>query len=374
MDIIVNDVLILILNYIPKITDKRTFSRTCKTIHNAIRKHIKIAILHFNEQYGYIYENCPERFIIEQYYDGYIKIDENVYRELMTVKSIRMQGEKLSLYVKMIIASNNIELFQLALKNGYRIGFDPTIIDFAIIVGQLDILKYLENIRKCFVNTNSISIAATAGHLDVIKWLVNNKRLNITPSNYCEAAKNGHLNIVKFFVEKITYMNAISSSDILKFCNEAAKYGHLDILIWQKNGLKYSFNMDTCKNAVEGGHLNILIWLIDNGYECNDYIFECAAENGHLNILKWGFQKGYKLPDNISEIAATYGKLYIIIWLHENNFKFDQNVHVCAAESGNLELIKRLASYDNYYVNGVKAVFYKKKQSRITKMISGNEF
>ncbi len=371
MNLIVNDVLILIFEYIPKITDKRSFSRTCKFTYDATREHIRIARLKFNEKYGHIYENCPERFIVEQYYDGYINIDEKQYRELITERSIRKNGIKLSLYIKMIIASSNIELLRTAITNGYKIGFDPTIIDFAILLGQLDILKYLEENRKCFANTNAISIAATAGHLDVVNWLVTKKYLNITPSNYCEAAKNGHLDILKFFVER---MNKINAFDILKFCGVAAKYGHLDILIWQKINLTYYFDINIWKNAAEGGHLNIIKWLINNGCEYDDCIFECAAEHGHLNILKWGFQNGYKLPDNIAEIAASHGKLYIIIWLHENNFKFDQKVHVCAAESGNLELVKRLTSYDNYYVNGIKSVFYKKKQSYVTKMTSENEF
>ena len=221
MNIIVNDILVIIFNYIQKITDKRAFLMTCTTINTATKNEIIIAKQKFNKQYNGIYKNiCPENFIVEMYYDNYIKINENEYEKIISKRSIYLRGTRLSIHIKMIIAANNLQLLKLAIDNGYNVGLDPSIIDFAVLLGHLDILKYLHTIRRCFANTYTIDLAAASGHLEVVKWIQVEKKYGTTPQNLYSAAKNGHLDILKYFMQiryRSNYLNEI------KFCNKAAK-------------------------------------------------------------------------------------------------------------------------------------------------------
>ena len=94
----------------------------------------------------------------------------------------------------------------------------------------------------------------------------------------------------KFFIDKFIYDD---------LCFQAAKDGHLAIVIWSKQN-RYSYN-NICLAAAENGHLDILIWARENGYECNARVFAFAALNGHLNILKY-----FDISANYLYIAYNY--------------------------------------------------------------------
>jgi hypothetical protein len=375
MDTLVNDILLIIFNYILKITDKRSFLRVCKTINILTKNDIKIAEKQFNNKYSNIYEdNCPEKFIVELYYDGYVKINENEYKKLMSKRSIYLRGTKLSRYVKMIVAANNNELLELAICNGYRIGWDPSIIDFAVLLGRIDILICLNNNKLCFVNTNTIGLAAASGHLEVVEWLLNTKNCNLSYLNLCDAAKYGHLNIVKYIIFHKTHHDSYYSMHCRDYCEEAAKYGHLNILMWVKFQLNAKFSPYICEIAASAGHLNILIWLIDNGCEYDENTFNDATINGHLHILKWAHTNGLLSINDICEIAANNGKLYIIKWLYDIGTIFGPNIYICAAESGHLDLIKWLITINKNYINDIKVAINENNQTHIIEWFDQNGF
>ncbi len=238
-----DELILIIFNFIEKITDKRQLLRTCN-LYNTITKKLfnhtenNFILKHKLKQNYY----CMENFTSELCYD--------LYFDRIPVRYFNR---------------NNSQLMVLLVKHG-----------------QLDLLKFAVK-NGCSLNFNTSTVAAYYGHLDVLKWA---RDMGCDWSSHvCAcAAQNGHLNILKWARNNDCRWDAYT-------CAYAAQNGHLDVLIWaRENGC--SWDKYTCSYAASHGHLNVLIWARKNGCEWNTDVCYYAKYNKHFEVLKWAIENG----------------------------------------------------------------------------------
>ena len=102
-------------------------------------------------------------------------------------------------------------------------------------------------------------------------------------------------NLTTDVLEQLFKHGTINDSEELKqyashnyFYSFAAEYGYLDLLKWAHDTKSSECECDDrctiCRNAAKGGHLDILIWaLTGDRYPWDEYMCQFAALNGHLH-------------------------------------------------------------------------------------------
>ena len=93
---------------------------------------------------------------------------------------------------------------------------------------------------------------------------------------------NGHFEMLIWLKQTVLVNNL--SSDTFYF---AAKYGHLDILIWFKS-YNYYFDFRVCSYAAFNGDLDMLLWARSSGCYWNNTVFTYAALNGDVKLSSNG--------------------------------------------------------------------------------------
>ncbi len=271
MDSLPNELLVIIFNFVNKITDKRLLLRTCTRYNTITKELITCAEKNFRIKYkSFINYYCVEKFTQELCHDEYFYDIPQKY-----------------------FNANNSVLMGLLAR-----------------YGNLYKLKYaIQN--KCSLSVVVCEMAAQYGHLDVIIWA---QEFGMFTRRICSiAATFGHLNIIKWAKsDGYTWDENV--------CENAALNGHLNILKWaRENGC--DLNPDICSKAALNGHLNILKWARENGCNWNSAICTNAALNGRLEILKWAIANGCDLEIGICTTGALlYGHLNILNWLKENGY------------------------------------------------------
>lgn len=159
---------------------------------------------------------------------------------------------------------------------------------FMAFKGQLDVLEYLHTNNE-HIPVDAMLFASRKGHLDVFIWI----RKNV----YGEC------------------MLGIKDHEAL---NNAAFYGHLDIIKW------FHENTDcTTENAMamaaKNGHLNVVKWLQENRpEESTSKAVDMAASSGHLDIVKLLCKDGTKKHRTAADRAIWRGQLDIVKFLCES--------------------------------------------------------
>jgi hypothetical protein len=139
------------------------------------------------------------------------------------------------------------------------------------------------------------------------------------------------------------------STDSVKFIEECAACGYLNLLkwAWSKGA---NINILTGYFALKNQQISVLIWLSNMKIytknppyllESSDKCFFAreATKLGKLDILKENLIEN---DSTISNIAAQKGYSYIIKWLIESNRLIDPDIHIIATAHGNLELLQCL--------------------------------
>ncbi len=271
MNSLPNDLILVIIDLLDKITDKRRFSKTCKFYNRIIKKLIGCEEKNFRVKYKIsIFHYCKEKFTLELCHDGYF-----------------------------------CDIPRRYFNNNNRV-----LMELLTIYGNLNKLKYAMK-RKCILPIAICEIAAQYGHLNIIIWA---QKYGVYMRNVCSiAAKFGHLNIIKWAKNY--------GHDWQDFvCENAALNGHLDILIWaRENGCDW--DSKTCRKASLHGHLNVLIWARENGCDWDSSVCNNAVVNGHLEIVKWALKNGCELDVEVFAAGALmYGHFDILIWAKENGY------------------------------------------------------
>ncbi len=223
MDTLPNELIVLIFEYISKITDKRQFLRTCSK-YNILTKQSMRNYEDNNPIKGFpeLDKNSVEKFMIELCHDKYFDMIPKCYII-----------SNYNILLKALSAFGGIKLLQGFMELGYDLSL---VCEHAANNGALDVLKWAKDVGL---------------NMEVIIYEPDEQ---IIKSNICaNAALNGHLDIL-IWAKEI----GLKLDDMV--CPKAALNGHLNILIWAKEiGLELDDGF-FCLNAAVGGHLDILIW------------------------------------------------------------------------------------------------------------------
>ncbi len=213
-----NELIIVIFNFIEKITDKRQFLKTCKLYNNLTKE------------------------LFKNYLDNYFSINECIWNN----------------------KSYCIENFTLELCNDSYFNMIPTryfnkrnsnLIPLLIKYGQLELLKFA--IRNgCVLHNDTCNVAAHYGQLDVLKWTIANG-CTMSEITCVKAAQYGHLEVLKWLRENGCNWNKFT-------CALAAANGHLEVLKWSReNGCEWdSLTLDY---ATINQQTDVFNWALENG-------------------------------------------------------------------------------------------------------------
>ncbi len=282
-----NELIIIIFNYIKKITDKRQFLKTCK-LHNTLLKGLIMEMSESELDYLMVDINNVDYVRRVIYYYDYLK------KRDYCVEKFMME----------LCYDSYFDMIPLSYITGNM--NNATIIKLFIKYGKLELLKLIVNeefsyIRPCL-------LAAESGSLDILMWLTENKY--IWDNRICAiAALNGHFDIIKWA--------RVNNYSWDMTCSYAAKKGHLEIIKWVRaNGGDWDKNV--CSNAAEFGHLNVLKWARENGCDWDAQTCASAAFNNHLDILIWARENGCKWDENTIKYAITNKSFDTLKWAREN--------------------------------------------------------
>ncbi len=270
MDLLPNELISIILNFIHKITDKRQFSKTCILYNNITKIFIKNLCVYncyiVGDSYFELYPNkyCVERFTIELCDDEYFNLIPDSY--LFPHNKI---------IVKKLIQYNKLKLLQIAAKNG------------------------------CILDRYACDWAAQYGHKHILMWL-RHSNINWGPNTCANAVQYEHFEVLKWIVENGCRLK-------WECCMYAAENGRLDILIYLRNQL-CPWNDDVCYTAARSGHLHIIKWCKENGARWKSSLCSPAARHGHLHILMWAIENGCEWNKNkCLEYAKNHQ--HVIDWI-----------------------------------------------------------
>ncbi len=216
METLPNEMLILIFELIPKITDKRQFLKTC-ILYNKLTKQ---SMYDFESEYKVPYfnygtESCLEKFTLELCHDGYFGLIPEYY---ITPSN--------GILVYCLSNYNNVPLLELSKLKGCNMS---AAIDYGALQGHIPVLDWChENKIIGFVCTFAIQ----QGHLHVLKWLQTHDYKFITDSPW--------------------------------MCNGAAKHGHLEVLKFVR-GMGTIWDRGTYEFGLESGNKELINWMLENG-------------------------------------------------------------------------------------------------------------
>ena len=125
--------------------------------------------------------------------------------------------------------------------------------------------------------------ASLGGQLAVLQWARTN--VDNWNSNTCAyASRNGHLEVLKW----LRFNGSDWYSDT---CSYAAENGHLEVLKWARNN-GCDWDSSTCSYAARNGHLIVLQWARENGCPWNSNTRLNAWMNGNLIVYQWAIENG----------------------------------------------------------------------------------
>ncbi len=274
MNVIPNDVIPIIFNYITKITDKRQFVRTCVN-YNIVTKPLLQAYesIYSIKSFGKINDYCMEKFTLElcnnSYFDMIPISYMNTSNSVIIRAMIKYGNVKLLQNIINIACGLNINIFDVIVEKGYE--------------GELEELR-----GNCYRFIRFISaVSAFTNNLEFIKWIPNRK--------YCHEGGANNSNIAFYAI-------AGGNLDVLLWAlhsggHEWKYYDKEDVIITAKvanlnipninNLTGCNWDKQTTATAALNGHIDVLKWLIKNGCSWDETVYINAMKNNHYKIAKW---------------------------------------------------------------------------------------
>ncbi|ETP31302.1 hypothetical protein F442_19811 [Phytophthora nicotianae P10297] len=201
-------------------------------------------------------------------------------------------------------------------------------VDVAASRGNLCILQYLRDKGFADGYEDALVRAVHNGHLDAVKWLLPHATdlTKLDDHNLMdEAAKYGHLDILQFFhntsspcaliSRKTDAMEIIRCSP--KAMDFAAAQGHLDVVQWLHANRSEGCTTFAMNNAAKNGYLEIVQWLHTNRSEgCTTEAMDSAAQEGFVETVKWLHKnRSEGCTFKAIEMAISNGHLHVACWL-----------------------------------------------------------
>lgn len=136
--------------------------------------------------------------------------------------------------------------------------------------------------------------------------------------------RHGYLNCLQYLITK-----DISNKKIKSYCNEAIKYGQLDILEYLSENKNFNKN-EICVKAVKRQKLSVLKWARSRDYTWNEHVCWVAVKKKNPEILKWITENGYPWDSDICLMAAKSGKLEILQFIKNNDYEWNSETYEVA--------------------------------------------
>jgi hypothetical protein len=160
--------------------------------------------------------------------------------------------------------------------------------------------------------TDVMNYAVINGHLDIVKWLHFNRNEGCTIDAIGYAASNGDLHVVKWLH---THRNEGCTTDAM---NNAAYNGHLHVVKWLHTHRNEGCTTIAMNWAAYNGHFNIVIYLLENNL-CK---LEDLDKKYYENIIPYFVKKYGKLIPKLIINNVIYN--YVQYKLYSPKSKFIQ--------------------------------------------------
>jgi len=222
----------------------------------------------------------------------------------------------------------------------------------AVVMGRLDVLKWLWEREPSCRKLRHIEVAGYHGQKEVLDWFYTLPREDFPTKGLLArqevkdlatfrdalkgAARGGHLELVKHLREKGCEWDE-------RTCAAAASEGHVHVLEYLRtNGCPWDSN--ACAYAASEDQLDTLKWLREHGCPWDEETIKYAVEAGKFASLKWLHEHGCPGWDaDLFAAAVSYGTHYsslkMLVWMHENGCPWDSESTDYAAMNGHLEIL-----------------------------------
>jgi hypothetical protein len=178
-------------------------------------------------------------------------------------------------------------------------------LSISVTLGDIIMAKTLATAVADMRVTTAIGVAARCGQLGFLKWMY---------ANYFDACWGG--------VEM----------------TKAARFGHIDTMIWLQNNTTRRGPQHLLTHAARHLSPDILNWVIDRrGEEPEFSDLVVATEHGRLTNLQILMARMTPPPSIPAYHATRNGHLHVIKWLHVHFGNFTDQVMDAAAQNGHLD-------------------------------------
>lgn len=225
----------------------------------------------------------------------------------------------------------------------------------AIVAGNMEIIKYIENIEKDFVCDVALTmyLAVRSDNLELVKHLFVDTEYDFVGEISGEwdvvesAAENENLEMMKYLINKgCSIMNFWELNTYMIEC------GNVDILeyvhtIYPEND-KY-----VCINAAKNGNLKLLRHMIEHGFSWNPkIIISEACKKSHNDIIKYVLSTKPKISckkmTKILEKIIRHKDAELFEFIIKN-YKIDEDNNICvyAVQFGTFKMLQ--CAHENGY-------------------------
>lgn len=224
--------------------------------------------------------------------------------------------------------------FKLANDDDYRFVYNrgslDIVVNTCIRYGSLKILKYVHKKKGYVFSASHIDNAAFYGHLELLEWIISISDIKPSTPIMINAVQGWNWHVLKWL-----HQIGCPWSDTI--CSEIARIGNLEILKWVRdNGCPWTST--TTLTAAKYNQLEILKWAYDNGCPISHECWDMALNGTHIPILQWmreTIPQYTKWDESCCSRAAQQSNLDLLIWLRsgDNPCPWDEQVYSMAINS-----------------------------------------
>ena len=178
-----------------------------------------------------------------------------------------------------------------------------------------DLLDYQVGFVKR--QSNVCLSAAKGGHLEIIKW-ARNKGCSLGNRETFAAilGKTRRIDIIEWAWDFGGYHDNYTLFSLTSLSRYAAAYGNFHVLKWCLSKTNI-WNSEILGFALIAGHLNILEFIHNEGFICTEAsVASTAARHGHLDILIWQREHGGNWDESVCTLSKSHA--HIQDWIHRN--------------------------------------------------------
>jgi len=200
----------------------------------------------------------------------------------------------------------------------------------AAVIGKLDVVQYLIDIKGIQPDAEVLASAAVSGKLDLVRYLIDVKGIQPDTEVLASAAASGKLDLVQYLID-VKGMQA-SVAD----------------LVW----------------AATSGNLDLVQYLIDvKGIKIDKGVLIWAAGSGNLNIVQYLIAvKGIKIDKEILAEAIARGNFNSILDLMQDDAQI-QKANAKSLDKAQIEQFDKRISDINTNIKQLKAQKTEKTKS-----------